>query len=125
MIDGAMNITQFSIGAVLAAVSIISCDQDSEYQSQQTADWILTGGKFFTVDDQQPWAQAVAIKDGRFLYVGGEAGVAEFAAESTRKTDLAGRLVIPGIVDGHTLDSGTITAPTTIAKAKAVRIRAT
>ncbi len=102
MIDGTMNITQFSVCAVLVAVSIVSCDQDSELQSQQTADWILTGGKFFTVDDQQPWAQAVAIKDGRFLYVGSEIGVAEFVTESTRKTELAGRLVIPGIVDGHT-----------------------
>ena len=97
-----MNIRSFSAGAILVAVSIAACDQGSKLQSQQTADWILTGGKFFTVDDQQPWAEAVAIKDGRFLYVGGEAGVAEFAAESTRKTDLAGRLVIPGIVDGHT-----------------------
>ena len=102
MIDGAMNITLFSVCAVLVAVSIVSCEQDSELQSRQTADWILTGGKFFTVDDQQPWAQAVAIKDGRFLYVGSEAGVAEFVTESTRKTELAGQLVIPGIVDGHT-----------------------
>ena len=102
MIDGAMNIVQFSVCTVLVAVSIVSCNQDSELQSQQAADWILTGGKFFTVDDRQPWAQAIAIKDGRFLYVGSEAGVAEFVTESTRKTELAGRLVIPGIVDGHT-----------------------
>ncbi len=69
MIDGAMNIVQFSVCTVLVAVSIVSCHQDSELQSQQAADWILTGGKFFTVDDRQPWAQAVAIKDGRFIYI--------------------------------------------------------
>ncbi|MCZ6854663.1 MAG: amidohydrolase family protein, partial [Gammaproteobacteria bacterium] len=97
-----MKITHFLFCAVLLAAPVVSCGQDSELQSQQTADWILTGGNFFTVDPRQPWAQAVAIKDGRFLYVGNEAGVVEFVTASTRKTDLAGRLVIPGIVDGHT-----------------------
>ncbi len=97
-----MKITQISAGAVLVAVSILSCVQAGGLQGQQTADWVLTGGKFFTVDDQQPWAEAVAIKDGRFLYVGSEAGAAKFVAQSTRTSHLAGRLVIPGIVDGHT-----------------------
>ena len=55
MIDGAMNIAKFPVCAVLVAVSIVSCNQDSELQSQQAADWILTGGKFFTVEDRQPW----------------------------------------------------------------------
>ena len=96
-----MKITQISAGAVLVATSILSCVQAGGLQSQQAADWVLTGGKFFTADDQQPWAEAVAIKDGRFLYVGNEAGVAKFVAESTRRSQLAGRLVIPGIVDSH------------------------
>ncbi len=97
-----MNFRRISAGAVLAAASILSCAQAGGLQSQQTADWVLTGGRFFTVDNQQPWAEAVAIKDGRFIYVGSDAGVAKFIARSTRKTQLAGRLVIPGIVDGHT-----------------------
>ena len=96
-----MKITQISAGAVLVATSILSCVQAGGLQSQQAADWVLTGGKFFTADDQQPWAEAVAIKDGRFLYVGNEAGVAKFVAESTRRSQLAGRLVIPGIVNSH------------------------
>ena len=101
-IDGAMKITQVAARSVLVALSIVSCAQDGGLQNQQAADWVLTGGKIFTVDDQQQWAEAVAIKDGKFLYVGSEAGITEFVAPSTRKTRLAGRLVIPGIVDGHT-----------------------
>jgi predicted amidohydrolase YtcJ len=97
-----MNIRGISAAAVLMVGSMVSCGQGGELQSQQTADWVLTGGKFFTVDDRQPWAEAVAIKDGRFLYVGDEAGASNFAAQSTRKSDLAGWLVIPGIVDSHT-----------------------
>jgi len=66
------------------------------------ADWVLTGGKIFTSNSRSPWAQAVAIEDGRFVYVGDDAGAVRFAGPSTRHTDLAGRLVIPGMVDGHT-----------------------
>ena len=34
------------------------------------ADTVYTNGKFYTVNEAQPWAEAVAIKDGRFVYVG-------------------------------------------------------
>jgi predicted amidohydrolase YtcJ len=69
---------------------------------QKDADWVLTGGKIFTVDDRNPWAEAVAVKDGKFIYVGDDAGAAKFVSDATRKSDLGGRLVIPGIVDSHT-----------------------
>jgi predicted amidohydrolase YtcJ len=68
----------------------------------KNADWVLTGGKIFTVDDRNPWAEAVAVKDGKFIYVGDDAGAAKFVSDATRKSDLGGRLVIPGIVDSHT-----------------------
>jgi len=66
------------------------------------ADTVYTNGKIYTVNEDQPWAEAVAIKDGRFVYVGNDAGVTQFIGPSTQKAELAGRLVIPGIVDGHT-----------------------
>ncbi len=66
------------------------------------ADWLLTGGKFYTVDDEQPWAQAVAIAKDMIIYVGDESGATKFVSKDTRVTDLGGRFVIPGIVDSHT-----------------------
>jgi predicted amidohydrolase YtcJ len=66
------------------------------------ADLVLHGGRIFTVDDRQPWAQAVAISDGRFTYVGDDAGVQRFVGERTRVSDLGGKLAIPGLVDAHT-----------------------
>ena len=65
------------------------------------ADWILTGGKIFTVDDDKPWAQAVAIKGGKFVYVGDDDGATAFVSNETQTSDLDGRLVIPGMVDSH------------------------
>ena len=92
----------------LSPVLVASCGFTPDNQNQATmqnaeiADMALTGGKIFTSDDQNRWAEAIAIRDGKFIYVGDGAGVAKFISKSTRTSDLGGRLVIPGIIDGHT-----------------------
>ena len=94
-----------AISQFCAMSMLVACNSDQtqqhEIHDQPTADWVLTGGKIFTVDDDRPWAEAIAIKDGRFLYVGDEAGATRFATDDTRKSGLGGRLVIPGMVDSH------------------------
>lgn len=67
-----------------------------------SADMVLTNGQIYTVDDSQPWAEAVAIENGRFEYVGNADGVRAFADSDTVEYDLQGMFVLPGIVDSHT-----------------------
>ena len=59
---------------LLASLSISACQPSTEDASPGDAggpaDLVLQGGKFFTVDEAQVWAEAVAIKHGRFVYVG-------------------------------------------------------
>jgi len=62
------------------------------------ADKIIKNAKIFTADKGRPMATALAVRDGRFVYVGDEAGLADFEGEAT---DLGGRFVMPGIVDSH------------------------
>jgi predicted amidohydrolase YtcJ len=93
--------------AVLATIPLLTaCGAEKEIGVTDTprsgADLVLRGGRIFTVADSQPWAQAVAIRDGRFVYVGDDAGVQPFIGERTRVNDLGGKLVIPGLVDAHT-----------------------
>ena len=84
----------------LAACALVaSCGQD---EGTRSTDWVLTDGRIYTVDENRPWAEAVVIRDGEFVYVGDNAGVQAFAADGAKTTDLRGRLVIPGIVDAHT-----------------------
>ena len=45
-----------------------------------------------------PQAAALAVKDGKFVYVGDEAGLSAYEGEAT---DLGGRFVMPGIIDSH------------------------
>jgi predicted amidohydrolase YtcJ len=67
----------------------------------ETVDMVLVNGKIVTVDDRYTIAQALAIKGQRIVAVGDTAGVAKLAGEGTRRIDLAGRTVIPGLIDNH------------------------
>ena len=68
---------------------------------QQSADLILHNASIWTVDDKKPIAQAVAIKDGKFVVVGSNAEALKLRGPSTRVIDLRGRFVVPGFNDNH------------------------
>src|SRR5262249_44979887 len=70
-------------------------------QSAQ-ADIVLRNGRFTTLDRSNPEAEAVAIKDGRFVAVGSERDVMAFAGTGVKAIDLKGRRAIPGLIDSHT-----------------------
>ena len=62
------------------------------------ADQIIKNANIFTADSEHPKASAIAVKDGKFVYVGDEAGLSEYEGPVT---DLAGRFIMPGIIDSH------------------------
>ena len=62
------------------------------------ADKIIKNAKIFTVDKNQPMATALAIKDGKFVYVGDDAGIATYEGEVT---DVNGKFIMPSILDTH------------------------
>ena len=65
------------------------------------ADLILHNGAIYTVDAQRRWAEAVAIAQGRIVYVGNNAGVEKLRGEKTKVLDLSGKMVLPGFHDSH------------------------
>jgi len=66
------------------------------------ADVIYLDGSFYTMDEQQPRVEAVAIKNGRFVAVGSRAEVDRWRGPGTRTVDLEGAFVVPGLNDSHT-----------------------
>jgi hypothetical protein len=64
-------------------------------------DLVLVGGKVFTADSTQPWAEAIAIRGGRIVAVGAEAAVRALVGAPTRVIELGGRVVVPGFNDAH------------------------
>ncbi len=67
----------------------------------QNADTIFANGRIYTVNEDLPWAEAVAIKDGKFIAVGSNADVAQYWDETTEVVDLNGGFAMPGIGDVH------------------------
>ncbi|MBW2398381.1 MAG: amidohydrolase [Deltaproteobacteria bacterium] len=67
----------------------------------EVADSVYTNGRIYTVNEAQPWAEAVAIKDGRFLVVGSNADIETVTGESTEVIELAGAFAMPGLGDPH------------------------
>src|SRR3982751_3017003 len=84
-------------GTSLFAVLTLSC----AIAGAQPADLIYYNGKIVTMWADHPTVQAVAIRDGRFVAVGSTADVLKSAGASTRKIDLAGKCVLPGIIESH------------------------
>ena len=68
---------------------------------QPAPDIILSNGKIITVDERFTIAQAVAIKGDRFVAVGTNQEIARLAGPATRRIDLRGRAVTPGLIDNH------------------------
>lgn len=69
----------------------------------QIADRVYRNARIYSValDGTEIHAEALAIRDGKFVYVGDEAGVAEWIGESTEVIDCQGKSVIPGLGDAH------------------------
>lgn len=70
------------------------------------ADTVFTNGKVLTVDDKSTVAQAFAIKDGKYVFVGSNAQAAAYTGPSTKVVDLQGRTTIPGLADSHLHTAG-------------------
>ena len=62
------------------------------------ADKIIKNAKIFTADKNQPMATALAVKDGKFVYVGNDDGIATYEGEVT---DVGGKFIMPSILDTH------------------------
>jgi predicted amidohydrolase YtcJ len=66
-----------------------------------TADTIIAHGKVYTGNRDQPWADAIAIHDGKIIAVGDEETITKLRADTTKVIDASGHLVLPGFVDCH------------------------
>lgn len=70
-------------------------------QAAAAATDIYVNGDIITVNDEQPRADAVAVRDGRILAVGSRAEVEQAAGKAATVKDLGGNTLIPGLIDAH------------------------
>src|SRR5258707_15468021 len=70
-------------------------------EGRSRPDLILYHGKIFTADPAAPFAEALAIRGDRIAAVGTDDAILALAGEASRKVDLGGRTLIPGINEAH------------------------
>jgi predicted amidohydrolase YtcJ len=70
-------------------------------QAATQADTVYVNGTVVTVNDDQPEASAIAVKDGIIIAVGSSADIAPLQSDTTQVIDLQGKTVVPGFVDPH------------------------
>ncbi|MCS3500340.1 hypothetical protein M2189_000708 [Bradyrhizobium japonicum] len=83
----------------LLAILVISCWATSAYA--QKADLIVTNAKIVTLDPASTIAQALAVRDGKIVAVGGNDAMEGLIGPATRRVDAGGRTIIPGLIDSH------------------------
>jgi predicted amidohydrolase YtcJ len=81
---------------------LILCSLSCSKKEETPADLVLLNGKFFTADEENPEAEALAISGNKILAVLADSGqVKRYMNETTKVLDLQGKFVTPGIIDGH------------------------
>ena len=94
---------RFILLASLALFSIvsISLNRAEAKVAPEPADSVFINGNIYTVNEKQPHAEAVAVRDSRIVYVGSNQGVAAYRGPKTITIDLHGATVVPGLTDSH------------------------
>jgi len=88
----------FLLGRILVPASL---GAELPASTAGPADRVYRNGVIFTADAQNKTVEALAIRDGRIVYVGGNDGVAPLVGTTTKVVDLKGRFLMPGLIDGH------------------------
>lgn len=96
---------QSVISVFFSVIVLFGCqktpDNDAQSSVQTVADLIISNAKIYTVNDKQPWAEAVAIKNDEIVFVGSESDSKAWIGDKTVIHDVDGKMVLPGFIDSH------------------------
>src|SRR5687767_345829 len=90
-----------AFGAALAVLAFVPATVVAQAAppAAARAELILTNARIYTVDENRPMAEAMAVAGGRILFVGSERGAMSLRGPSTNVINLDGQTVIPGMID--------------------------
>lgn len=93
--------------AALVVIALTAASADAQRGSAQSrpgterADLVVVNARIYTVDNARPMASALAVRNGRVIFVGSDSEARLLAGRAARLVDLKGHTVIPGMVDAH------------------------
>jgi len=101
------NSVRIFTGSIIffALLLLGACSEERKVSSPESlieaADMVLINGDIYTVDADQSWAEAVAIRQGKIVAVGTNDEVSSMIGPNTHTVDLEGQMALPGFHDSH------------------------
>ena len=92
--------------AGLGLPSQLTLAQAEPPNAQAAPDYVVTNARVFTVDNDQPNAEAFAVRGDRFVAVGSTSDIRNMAGSRTEIIDAEGMTITPGFIDAHSHPSG-------------------
>lgn len=102
------NLHRLLLAGVIASCALNVLAQDLDHD--RSADAIYTNARVYTVDGKQPWAEAFAVRDGRFIAVGSAEDMNGLSGNDTKIVDMDSKMILPGLFDSHMHPRGWYTA---------------
>lgn len=90
-VSSTLSCVLFAVSVLLSATPVLANPH------QQVADLLIKNGRIFTANPQSPWAQAIAITNGKFSFVGNN----KDAPPAAEVLNASNRLIVPGLIDSH------------------------
>src|SRR5512136_3227416 len=81
----------------ISVLGISGCN----HQKVVPADMVLIHAKIYTVNPKEPWAQAMAVREGKIIAVGSDKAIAAYQGPATKVIDAKEHMVLPGFMDAH------------------------
>jgi len=93
---------------ILLVIVVVGCSSTQktttnldDLKLEKNADTIIINAKFYTLNEKNTWAEAIAIKEGTIVYVGSTEGVNSYIDKKTEVIDLKGKFAMPSFVESH------------------------
>ena len=93
-----MKIAALSLLLIVASIFVVSAQKE---EKELPAEILFKNGNIYTVNDDQPKAEAIAVKLGRIVFVGSNVDAKKYEVKGVKVVDLKGKTVVPGMADAH------------------------
>ncbi|MEY2480493.1 MAG: hypothetical protein QOI04_1420 [Verrucomicrobiota bacterium] len=100
-IDNVKSSRERQVKAQLFLAAFISLFYAAEISAAEQVDVLFVNGNIYTVNEKQPHAEAVAVKDQRIVFVGTNDEAKKWRTDQTDVVDLGNKTVVPGLTDSH------------------------
>ncbi|WP_116366003.1 amidohydrolase [Parahaliea mediterranea] len=84
-----------------STLPVLASETVGTIYTKEAVGTIYTNARFYTLDAEQPWAEAMAVSDGRIVAIGKSDDVLALQGSATQIRDLGGAMVLPGLIDAH------------------------